>query len=55
MGAVRVDGQPVTLSETDWSIEQAGPTLGQHNRDVYRRVLGLSDGEIDRLFADGVI
>ena len=55
MGAVRVDGQPVTFSETDWSIEQAGPTLGQHNRDVYRRVLGLSDGEIDRLFADGVI
>ena len=55
MGAVRVDGQPVTFSETDWSIERAGPVLGQHNRDVYRRVLGLSDGEIDRLIADGVI
>ena len=31
MGDVRVDGVPVHLSETDWTIERGGPCLGEHN------------------------
>lgn len=54
MGGVRVDGQPVHLSETDWSIGRATPTLGQHNRYVLGDLLGLSDGEIDDLADQGV-
>ena len=31
------------------------PLLGEHNRDVLTRILGLSDAEVDALEADGVI
>jgi benzylsuccinate CoA-transferase BbsF subunit len=55
MGAVRVDGVPVHLSETDWRIERAAPLLGQHNDEIYGGLLGLSATEIDDLRADGVI
>ncbi len=55
MGEVRVDGLPVHLSGTDWSIERAAPCLGQHNDEVYGGLLGLSDNEIAGLRAEGVI
>jgi crotonobetainyl-CoA:carnitine CoA-transferase CaiB-like acyl-CoA transferase len=55
MGAVRVDGQPVHMSETDWAIESGAPTLGEHNDYVLGKLLGLSDGEIDDLRAEGVV
>ena len=31
------------------------PLLGEHNRGVLTRVLGLSDADVDSLEADGVI
>jgi len=31
------------------------PTLGQHNRDVLSRLLGLSEGELERLEREGVL
>ncbi|MDH3682373.1 MAG: CoA transferase [Acidimicrobiia bacterium] len=55
MGGVRVDGEPVRFSTTDWSITRAAPTLGQHNRHVFGTVLGLSDADIDELIDQGVI
>jgi crotonobetainyl-CoA:carnitine CoA-transferase CaiB-like acyl-CoA transferase len=55
MGDVRVDGLPVHLSETDWSIERGAPCLGEHNDIVFKDVLGLSAGEIEDLRAEGVI
>ena len=54
-GPVRVDGFGVHLSRTDWSVERAGPCLGQDNHRVLSSVLGLSTSEIDQLHADGVI
>ena len=55
VGGVRVDGEPIHLSATDWSVEAAAPTLGQHNRYVYREILGLSDSDIDDLIDSEVI
>ncbi|MFV0259391.1 MAG: CaiB/BaiF CoA transferase family protein [Acidimicrobiales bacterium] len=55
MGGVRVDGQPVHFSGTDWEITRAAPTLGQHNRDVLGGILGLSDDELAELAEQGVI
>jgi crotonobetainyl-CoA:carnitine CoA-transferase CaiB-like acyl-CoA transferase len=55
MGDVRVDGEPVHFSETDWVIERGSPCLGQHNQEVFGDILGLSAAEIDALRADGVI
>lgn len=53
IGTVRVDGIPVHLSDTDWRIHDGAPTLGQHNHDVFTRVLGLHPEEVDALERDG--
>lgn len=55
MGDVRVDGIPIHLSETDWHIESGAPLLGQHNHDVFTRLLGLSAADIDALATEGII
>ena len=55
MGEVRVDGLPVHLSETDWTMTRGAPCLGEHNDEVFGELLGLSAGEIDGLRAEGVI
>lgn len=55
MGGVRVDGEPVHFSKTDWTIERGAPTLGQHNKHVFGTILGLSDAEIDDLVDNEVI
>ena len=55
MGGVRVDGEPVHFSKTDWSIESSAPTLGQHNRLVFGKLLGLTDADIDDLVDQEVI
>ena len=55
MGGVRVDGQPVRFSVTDWSITEGGPTLGQHNHYVLGQLLGRSNEEFERLEDEGVI
>lgn len=43
------------LSETPGEVAWAGPTLGQHNEDVYGGVLGMSRSKMEELKADGVI
>jgi crotonobetainyl-CoA:carnitine CoA-transferase CaiB-like acyl-CoA transferase len=55
MGRVRVEGVPVHASRTDWSLDQGAPCLGEHNREVYGGLLGMSDDEIAELQAEGVI
>ena len=55
MGRVRVDGLPVHLSRTDWSITRGAPCLGEHNDQVFGELLGLAPDEIAALRADGVI
>lgn len=55
MGEVRVDGQPVHLSRTDWHSERGAPCLGEHTGQVLGELLGLSAAEVDQLRADGVI
>ena len=55
MGAVRVDGQPVHLSKTDWSIERGAPLLGEHTDEVLTRVLSLDADTIAELREEGAI
>lgn len=43
------------LSETPGRVRHVGPTLGEHNKEVYQGLLGLSDDEISSLRAAGVI
>ncbi|PZC50354.1 MAG: Crotonobetainyl-CoA:carnitine CoA-transferase CaiB [Chloroflexi bacterium] len=55
MGAVRVDGMPLHLSETDWEIARGTPLLGQDNDLVFGELLGIEASERAQLHAEGVI
>jgi crotonobetainyl-CoA:carnitine CoA-transferase CaiB-like acyl-CoA transferase len=55
MGRVRVDGLPLHLSRTDWSIRRGAPCLGEHNERVYGELLGIGREELAGLRAQGVI
>jgi crotonobetainyl-CoA:carnitine CoA-transferase CaiB-like acyl-CoA transferase len=48
-------GQPIRLSATPPRVGSPAPTLGQHNDEVLRDVLGLTTAEIDGLRARGLI
>lgn len=43
------------LSETPGSIKWLGPTLGEHNDEIYRDLLGMSEYELAALKEKGVI
>ncbi|MCX5009045.1 CoA transferase [Streptomyces sp. NBC_00638] len=43
------------LSATPGAVRWAGPELGAHNDEVWRGLIGLSDGRIGKLTAEGVI
>jgi benzylsuccinate CoA-transferase BbsF subunit len=47
VGPMRVEGVPIHMSETDWSMTRGAPCLGADNDLVYGSVLGLSQDEID--------
>jgi crotonobetainyl-CoA:carnitine CoA-transferase CaiB-like acyl-CoA transferase len=55
MGQVRVDGQPVHFSQTDWHLERGAPCLGEHNQDVLTRLLGYTVEDVAALRAEGVL
>jgi crotonobetainyl-CoA:carnitine CoA-transferase CaiB-like acyl-CoA transferase len=55
MGRVRVDGLPVHLERTDWSMTRGAPCLGEHNDYVLGELLGVGTDERAQLRADGVI
>ena len=55
LGSVTVTGVSVKLSDTPGAVRHLGPTLGQHNDEIYRGLLGLGPEEMDRLRAADVI
>jgi crotonobetainyl-CoA:carnitine CoA-transferase CaiB-like acyl-CoA transferase len=54
-GEVRVFGNPLNLSSSPPRQLEPAPELGEHTRAVLRERLHMSEAEIDRLAADGVI
>lgn len=55
LGPIRMPAVQPRLSETPGWIRHAGPRLGEHNLEIYRDRLGLTDHQIAALQADGVI
>ena len=55
VGKVRVVKSPVRLSKTPAKKPTPSPTLGQHTKEVLAEVLGLSETEISKLAAAGVL
>jgi succinyl-CoA:(S)-malate CoA-transferase subunit B len=43
------------LSDTPGEVRWLGPSMGEHNNEIYRQWLGLNDAEIERLTAAQVI
>ncbi len=55
-GTTMWDGSPLRFDgERGYESWFAAPCLGEHNRSTLHRVLGLTDQEIDTLYAEGVI
>ncbi len=52
---LKIPAIPPILSESPGRTEWAGPEVGAHNGEVLRDRLGLDDGEIEQLRAEGVI
>ncbi len=55
VGPKRHPGLPWKMSATPGEVRWPSPTLGQHNREVYGELLGLTGEEIDALESGGVI
>ena len=55
LGPLKMQNVIPTLSETPGRIEHPGPELGEHNDAIYVAELGLSEEELERLQAEGVI
>jgi succinyl-CoA---D-citramalate CoA-transferase len=55
MGPFPMQNVVPRLNETPGKVRWTGPTLGQHNDEVYGEVLGLSEEERDALRERGVI
>jgi crotonobetainyl-CoA:carnitine CoA-transferase CaiB-like acyl-CoA transferase len=55
IGQVRVDGLPARFSKTPWTIERGAPCLGEHNAEVFGRLLGMTADEVAQLKAEKVL
>ena len=55
VGALRTHGVVPKFSRTPGEVEFLGPRHGEHNEEVYKGELGMSDETFDELDADDVI
>jgi benzylsuccinate CoA-transferase BbsF subunit len=55
MGEVRVDGIPARFSATPWRIARGAPCLGEHNEEVFGRLLGIPPDGVAQLRVEKVI
>ena len=55
VGKVPIPGIAIKMSETPGSIDRRAPKPGEHNEEVYSRLLGLTQEEVGRLRGEGVV
>lgn len=48
-------GSPAKLSKSPGRIKWVGTSVGYHNRYIFKKLLGLSEEEIEELIKEGVI
>ena len=54
-GKLKVPGSVFKMSQTPGDATQSAPFLGQHNAEVYSKLLGYDTETVDRLQGDGAI
>lgn len=55
LGKMKMPGIVPKFSETPGSIRNIGPDIGEHNEDVLKNLVGLTEEEIKRLEEDKII
>ena len=55
LGRTRMLGLVPKFSETPGELRHMGPTVGEHNSEVYGQWLGLSEDDLRALAAEGVV
>lgn len=55
VGDVSIPNLVPRLSDTPGRVNSLGPRLGEHNDEIYKTLLGLTDDDLRRLAADGVV
>lgn len=55
LGEIRTPGVLPKLSRTPGEVDEMGPRHGQHNEAVYVEELGIDEGTLDDLRAEGVV
>ena len=55
LGHITQPGSPVKMSRTPWQIKRPAPHLGEHNLEVYGKLLGYEKKELVRLRQAGII
>jgi len=55
MGELRLPGAPIRLADGRPPVWRLGPLMGEDNQAVLQGLLGLSDEELRRLAAEGVV
>jgi crotonobetainyl-CoA:carnitine CoA-transferase CaiB-like acyl-CoA transferase len=54
-GKVVVPGIPVKLSDSPGEVRLPPPAIGEHNKEVYCGILGMSEADVQRLKEQGAI
>ncbi len=54
-GTLPVTGPPVRLSSTPPEVSRSFPAVGEHNEEIYGRLLGYGPAELERLRDEGII
>lgn len=54
-GPEKVYATPWRFDDFEAKVTGSSPRLGEHNRDVFETLLGLSKNEVDALIASDVI
>jgi len=52
---LRYPGAPYRFAETPWKIKRRAPLIGEHNREIYCKGLGLTSKQMAALKEQGVI
>jgi len=55
LGNIKILGSPLKLSETPGIVKEPGYPIGYHNTEIYKKLLNMSEREIEELKLKGII